>query len=67
MFVYNIYWDAGKSILLYPMTYEIVERFGLYHKGRMGDNKCKIGFISVLDKNGYLNMDLGKEILKKIN
>jgi len=32
-----------------------------------GDNKCKLGFINVLDGNGKLDLEIGSEILKKLN
>ena len=66
MFAYNIYWDAGKSILLYPKTYDQKEKFGSFHKGMSGENKCKLGFIDVLDKNGALNYNIYEDILLKL-
>ena len=67
MYVYNMYWDSPKSILLYPKT-NISEdsHFGAYHKGRQGENKCKIGFINVLDDNGILNHDIADDVLRKL-
>jgi len=68
IFAYNIYWQAGKSVLLYPKTYDQSEAFGTFHKGMVaGDNKCKLGFINVLDGNGKLDLEIGSEILKKLN
>jgi len=67
MFVYNIYWEVGKSMLLYPKTFEHKEYFGKFHKGKLGDNMCKIGFIDVLDKNGVLDLNIGKQILEKLD
>ncbi len=66
MFAYNAYWDAGKSMLLYPKTQEQPEKFGLFHKGIPGQSRCKLGFINVLDENGGLNREIGKEILDKL-
>lgn len=67
IFAYNIYWQAGKSVLLYPKTYDQSEKFGSFHKGMPGENKCKLGFINVLDQNGKLDLEIGTEILKKLN
>ena len=67
MFVYNLYWDADKSMLLYPKTFDQSEKFGLFHKGKTNDHMCKIGFIDVLDKNGVLDLNIGKQILEKLD
>lgn len=66
MFAYNMYWEAGKSMLLYPKTKEHDEKFGNFHKKLLPDNKCKLGFIHILDKDGMLDMKIGNEILKKL-
>jgi 5-methylcytosine-specific restriction enzyme subunit McrC len=66
MFVYNLYWDADKSMLLYPKTFDQIEKFGLFHKGKANDHMCKIGFIDLLDKNGLLDLNIGKQILEKL-
>lgn len=67
MFAYNMYWEAGKSMLLYPKTKERDEKFGNFHKKLLPDNKCKLGFIHILDKDGMLDMKIGEEILNKLN
>jgi 5-methylcytosine-specific restriction enzyme subunit McrC len=68
MYVYNLYWDSPKSILLYPkMVTNKDGRFGTFHKGRLeGENKCKIGFVNVLDPEGKLNAGIAEEVLKKL-
>ncbi len=67
MYVYNMYWNSPKSILLYPKLTGVEDSsFGKFHKGRDGDNHCKIGFVSVLDESGGLNQEVADEILKKI-
>ncbi|WP_165749495.1 McrC family protein [Cellulophaga sp. Z1A5H] len=68
MFAYNLYWDANKSMLLYPHTSNIDENFGKYWKGRANplDNQCKVGFINVLDENNQLNFEIGENIIKKL-
>jgi len=66
MYVYNMYWNSGKSILLYPKLAGTEDSsFGKFHKGRAGDNHCKIGFVSVLDDNGLLNQEIATGILEK--
>jgi len=66
MYVYNMYWDSPKSILLYPKTDSAEDgAFGKFHKGKSGGNKCKLGFVSVLDNEGQLNKNLADEILAK--
>lgn len=68
MYAYNLYWDAKRSMLLYPNSKSVDEKFGIYWKGRAVSetNECKIGFITVLDENHCLNTQIGDEILKKI-
>jgi 5-methylcytosine-specific restriction enzyme subunit McrC len=67
MFAYNLYWDAGKSMLLYPKTNNHIESFGTFHKTLLPENKCKLGFVHILDDKGLLDMNIGKEILSKLD
>ncbi|MDU8886310.1 restriction endonuclease [Yeosuana sp. MJ-SS3] len=62
MFAYNMYWNSSKSMLLYPSSNPEVTSYGSFHKGRDGENKCKLGFIKVM-KEKVLNPNLGNEIL----
>ena len=79
MFAYNLYWNAKRSMLLYPNSKLITETFGNYHKGREEKsheaelnieldrtNQCKVGFVNVLDENNHLNLNIGKEIIEKL-
>jgi 5-methylcytosine-specific restriction enzyme subunit McrC len=68
MFTYNIYWSAKKSMLLYPNSNSIDESFGKFWKGtpKPDDNQCKVGFISVLDKNHKLDINIGEKIINKL-
>jgi len=67
MFAYNIYWQAGKSMLLYPKTFDQSDNYGEFHfKGNLKENKCKIGFVNVLDESGKLDLEIGNKILEKI-
>lgn len=67
MYAYNIYWNSGKSMLLYPKVQDYPEKFGTFHKGREAGNSCKLGFINVLDETGKLDYGIGKLILEKLN
>jgi 5-methylcytosine-specific restriction enzyme subunit McrC len=67
MYAYNMYWDCERSMLLYPTNQEKVTSYGSFHKGRAKDknlNQCKLGFVSVLDKEDNLNQNIGLEILE---
>jgi 5-methylcytosine-specific restriction enzyme subunit McrC len=67
MYVYNMYWDAGKSMLLYPKVTDQPESFGSFHKGRITSNLCKLAFVNVLDDSGKLDLMIGNNILNKLN
>ena len=67
MFAYNIYWNTGKSILLYPGAEILEEKFGNFHKGRQGGNQCKVGFINVLNETGKLDRQIAERILGKLS
>lgn len=68
MYAYNMYWDAPMSMLLYPSATEELEVLGTYRKDTYkGDtNRCKMGFVNVLDRDGCLNMAIGQQILDKL-
>lgn len=67
MYVYNMYWDSPKCLLLYPSYGETKDsEFGTYHKGRPSGSHCKIGFVGVLDEEGKLNPLIADETLKKM-
>ena len=66
MFAYNAYWEADKSMLLYPRTHSHPEKFGIFHKGIPEQSRCKLGFVNVLNDNGGLNLEIGNEILEKL-
>lgn len=63
MYVYNMYWESERSMLLYPTSKELNTNFGKFHKGREKENQCKLGFIKVME-NKQLCLNIGKEILK---
>ncbi len=68
MYAYNLYWNAKKSMLLYPHSNSVNESFGRFWKGTSSpeDNKCKVGFVSVLDENNFLDMKIGDKIIEKL-
>ncbi|MCB9251734.1 MAG: restriction endonuclease [Flavobacteriales bacterium] len=66
MYAYNIYWNCRRSMLLYPNVKEYPESFGKFHKGKEGENKCKLGFVNVLDASGGLDKNIGRVILEKL-
>lgn len=65
MYAYNLYWKAGRSMLLYPNINGYKEDFGTFHKGKEGENKCKLGFVNVLDETGKLDEGIGEIIFGK--
>lgn len=68
MYVYNMYWDSPRSMLLYPKVNGNSDSdFGSFYKGRAQgiENKCRLGFVSVLGEDGGLNQDIAEEILEK--
>lgn len=67
MYAYNMYWDSGKCMLLYPKTEDFPEAFGIFHKGRPNVNACKLGFINVLDEEGKLDNKIGEVVLNKLH
>lgn len=67
MYVYNMYWNSTRSVLLYPSSNPVQEeQHGNFHKGRTGSNQCKLGFINVLDDNGNLDADVGLKVIDKL-
>lgn len=68
MYSYNLYWDAKRSMLLYPHSNKSSEKFGSFWKGRENpnENQCKVGFINVLNERNQLDFGIGERILFKI-
>ena len=68
MFAYNLFWEAEKSMLLYPKINQEDSIFGSYHHipNEKEANQCKLGFINILDKNGLReSKDIADEIFGK--
>jgi 5-methylcytosine-specific restriction enzyme subunit McrC len=68
MYAYNLYWNAKKSMLLYPHTISANETFGKFWKGTLTpeDNQCKVGFVSVLNDQNQLDFEIGEKIIEKL-
>jgi 5-methylcytosine-specific restriction enzyme subunit McrC len=66
MFTYNLYWNAEQSLLLYPRTHIESDISGSFHKKILEDNRCKIGFVSVLDEEGSLDLEIGRKVFEKL-
>jgi 5-methylcytosine-specific restriction enzyme subunit McrC len=68
MYVYNLYWNAKKSMLLYPSSNNAEESYGSFWKGRENpsENQCKVGFVNILNTDSSLNYSIGEEILSKL-
>jgi 5-methylcytosine-specific restriction enzyme subunit McrC len=64
MFVYNMYWKADRSMLLYPRNNNQQDVEGKYAKfgDSTGQSSCQLAFVDVL-KGGKLNLEIGREIL----
>lgn len=69
MYVYSQYFQAGKTVLLYPQIDESTQGFPatpfLLNKGEHKAVTCQLCMVPVL-KNGRLNHLLGKELLERI-
>jgi|SRR5690606_27686977 len=77
MFVYNLYWKAEKSLLLFPKTNQSDSSFGNYNyrskrllESKLEDlpNQCKLGFVNIVGPKGILPGEiLAEEIFKKLD
>lgn len=47
MLIYNLHWEANKSVLLYKRINQ-VDKEGTFHYYQL-EKKCKLGFVSVLN------------------
>jgi 5-methylcytosine-specific restriction enzyme subunit McrC len=66
MYVYNEYWGAIKSLLLYPSVNSSQPQFSNFENKCDGDviHQCGIGFVSIFNQDSSrLNREIGKEIL----
>lgn len=63
MFAYNMYWNAEKSMLLYPSSKVLLTDFGKFHKGKQTNNLCKLGFVNIIDNYGNLDLKIGEVVM----
>lgn len=69
MFAYNLFWNAEKSMLLYPKVNQDDSVFGNYHHipTEKDANQCKIGFIEITNEKGLRkNRDIATDIFEKL-
>ena len=71
MYVYNMYWDCPKSMLLYPDNEDRIIHKGTYWKGFSQEhdedlNECALGFLNIFDSNNKLDANIGDRIFKMI-
>lgn len=68
MFVYNLYWECDRSILLYPAV-KAFSGYGEYHDFRKEQDyhtKCSVETVNILDSNQLLDKAFGEKVLKVI-
>lgn len=67
MFVYNLHWNAEKTLLLYPKINQIDSNFGTFYYNNLG-KKCKLGFVDITDKSTIKDSKvLAMEIFEKLH
>ena len=67
MYVYNEYWQAKTAILLYPSNKNVDTKPMAFETllGRDENHRCGLAWINVLDDNGSLNQNIGKDFKKR--
>ena len=66
MFVYNLLWNAEKTLLLYPKINQIDSKFGIFHFDNLG-NKCKLGLVDITKEQSIKNnQNIAYEIFDKL-
>ena len=68
MYVYNQYFDAKHSVLLYPQVYDLTDLEPTPYEQESKESSqyfCQIQFLEIL-KDGKLNKGLGISILEKL-
>lgn len=67
MFVYNLHWNAEKTLLLYPKTQQSDSVFGAFHYNNLGI-KCKLGFLDITNNGSIKNSEeIANEIFGKLD
>ncbi len=66
MFVYNLHWNAEKTLLLYPKTNQTDSNFGVFHYNNL-EKQCKLGFVDITDGETIKNSRVvANEIFEKL-
>jgi 5-methylcytosine-specific restriction enzyme subunit McrC len=66
MYAYNRFWSASNAILLYPGEPRDTDFKEFNNTDDPMKHFCKMAFVNVLNREGELNIALGKEILKEV-
>lgn len=66
MYVYHHYFEADKTILLYPNVFDLKEKRGSFHYPKNQEFECVLSFVDVLDQDGNLNKNIGEDILNQL-
>lgn len=66
MYVYHHYFEADKTILLYPNVFDLKEMRGSFHYPKNQEFECVLSFVDVLDQDGNLNKNIGEDILNQL-
>lgn len=69
MFIYNIHFGSGKSVLLYPGSYDYLSKSISYKKSDACpsyEHACELFFINLLDDTGKIKKNIGHELLSGI-
>ena len=64
MYAYHHYWDAAKTMLIYPNVYQVSSTWGTYRK-KGEDFQCGLCFVDIT-KDDKLNSEIATDILISI-
>jgi 5-methylcytosine-specific restriction enzyme subunit McrC len=78
MYVYNLYFNSVKSILIYPDVWNLDNKYGCFQlqhrfegKEEKEQHKCGVGFIKLVDinnnRNSFLRKDVPEQLKKMID
>lgn len=64
MYAYQHYWEAEKTVLIYPQVYGLKNKQGIF---RREGKECSLVFVEVVEMNGKLNGRIADEIINLID
>lgn len=68
MYAYARFWNAEKTMLLYPGTNSSKNKFTAYlNKNQIENHQCSMNFVSIIDDKGYLKNNIGNEIIELLS